>query len=81
VSDEPRKRRRSPCPLADCAGQRAPEELVCPRHWFQIPKALRDEVWRTYRRFGAFADPYHEAVTAAFASIGYDEDGFRKAAA
>ena len=22
---------------------------MCKRHWFMLPKALRDEIWRTYR--------------------------------
>ena len=23
---------------------------MCRRHWFSLPKRLRDEIWRTYRR-------------------------------
>jgi hypothetical protein len=22
---------------------------MCKRHWFMLPKRLRDEIWRTYR--------------------------------
>lgn len=74
------RERRHPCPLEDCAGHKAATELVCPAHWFAIPKPLRDEVWRTYRRFGVLSDSYNRAVDAAFASIGYDGDGNLKAA-
>ena len=27
-----------------------PEMLMCRKHWFMVPKTLRDAVWRTYRR-------------------------------
>jgi hypothetical protein len=59
--------RNRECTLEGCTNKRKRTELVCPDHWFKIPKNLRDEVWRTYRRFGAFSDPYNEAVSAAYA--------------
>lgn len=26
-----------------------PEMFMCKRHWFMLPKLMRDEIWRTYR--------------------------------
>jgi hypothetical protein len=26
-----------------------PEMFMCRRHWFSLPKAMRDAIWRTYR--------------------------------
>lgn len=66
-----------------CAAQGCPEhvnpgQLMCKSHWFSLPKALRDEVWRTYRRWAQVwtgrilqddqrqrAADYREAVRAA----------------
>lgn len=73
--------RNRECPLEGCTGKRKRTELLCPTHWFDVPKALRDEVWRTYRTYGVLSDPYNEAVTTAYASIGFDEDGNRREAA
>lgn len=70
--------RKHDCPLEGCDRKRARTELLCSPHWFAVPKPLRDEVWRTYKRFGVLSDPYNGAVTAAYASIGFDDDGNRK---
>jgi hypothetical protein len=37
------------CHATDCGVAVPPEMFMCRRHWFSLPKALRDEVWRTYR--------------------------------
>ena len=37
------------CHASECRVPVPPESLRCKRHWFALPKRLRDEVWRTYR--------------------------------
>lgn len=37
------------CHALGCKTKVPPEMLMCKKHWFMVPKALRDEVWRTYR--------------------------------
>lgn len=40
------------CPGPDCT-EVVPQKLaMCKRHWFQVPKRLRDELWRAYRALG-----------------------------
>ena len=35
------------CPA--CKDQIKPHEVACKRHWFEVPKELRDRIWRLYR--------------------------------
>lgn len=37
------------CHAIACDKSVPPEMLMCRRHWFTVPKALRDRVWATYR--------------------------------
>jgi len=37
------------CHAADCAIQVPPKMLMCRRHWFMVPKPIRDAIWSTYR--------------------------------
>ena len=37
------------CHALDCPIEVRPEMLMCRRHWFMIPKTLRDRVLETYR--------------------------------
>jgi hypothetical protein len=37
------------CHAIDCPLQVPVEMLMCRRHWFMVPKPLRDEVWAAYR--------------------------------
>lgn len=57
------------CPAPGCAKQVERDKLACGFHWFKIPKALRDEVWRTYQRYGLLSDPHTKAIRAAIASL------------
>jgi hypothetical protein len=44
--------------------------LMCRRHWFLVPKALRDRVWATYRAGQERSkDPSREYLEAADAAI------------
>lgn len=37
------------CPYPGCQ-QRVPfEQLACRRHWYMVPKPLRDALWRAWR--------------------------------
>ena len=31
-----------------CDVKVSPSMLACRKHWYQLPKHLRDDVWRTY---------------------------------
>lgn len=37
------------CPGPKCERRVAADQLACRDHWFQVPKALRDEVWSAWR--------------------------------
>jgi len=37
------------CHATDCAAKVPPEMFMCRKHWFSLPRAMRDEIWRTYR--------------------------------
>jgi hypothetical protein len=38
------------CPGPECEQEVAVTMLACPGHWYQVPKAVRDAVWREYKR-------------------------------
>lgn len=37
------------CHATDCDVKVAPQMFMCRRHWYMLPKAMRDAIWRTYR--------------------------------
>jgi hypothetical protein len=37
------------CPVTGCASGCGADQLVCKRHWFKLPKPVRDEIWRLWR--------------------------------
>jgi len=37
------------CHAAGCSVRTRPEMFMCKRHWFMLPKHMRDDIWRTYR--------------------------------
>lgn len=37
------------CHARGCNTPVPPKLLMCRRHWFMVPPALRDRVWATYR--------------------------------
>lgn len=64
------------CAVASCNERVRPGQLMCRAHWFELPKALRDDVWRTWRRVQRWSGSpldsrraeiaaYRVAVTAA----------------
>jgi hypothetical protein len=36
------------CAVPGCGDQNDPTRLMCRRDWYQVPKRLRDKVWRTW---------------------------------
>lgn len=45
----PRRQDRHLCHAPGCSKSVTPDKLCCPPHWFSLPKALRDAIWREYR--------------------------------
>ena len=41
--------RRHTCHWPDCEKQVPPAMWGCKQHWFMLPRALRNKVWRAYR--------------------------------
>lgn len=41
------------CPGPGCDAQVPSDQLACRRHWFQVSKPARDEVWRAWRALQA----------------------------
>jgi len=38
------------CHATGCVVPVPPEMFMCRSHWFALPKALQERIWRTYRR-------------------------------
>ena len=39
---------KRPCYWSGCGVNVPASMLMCKRHWFMLPKALRDRIWATY---------------------------------
>jgi hypothetical protein len=56
------------CPVPGCDERIDRTRLMCRRHWYGLPKRLRDRVWRTWRSgHGAGSRGHQEAVRKAIA--------------
>jgi hypothetical protein len=58
------------CHARGCRVPVPPEMLMCKRHWFMVPKPIRNRVWAAYRAGQCYFDPlpsaeWHEAADAA----------------
>ncbi len=57
------------CHATGCDVVTPPQMFMCRRHWFSLPKAMRDDIWRTYRPGQcddwAISHEYAEAARAA----------------
>ncbi len=60
------------CPVVGC--RRHVDRLMCSRHWYKVPKPLRDAVWVTWRSGEGIGTPEHtDAILAAIAAAsGYE---------
>jgi hypothetical protein len=57
------------CPVPGCHDQIDRTRLMCRRDWYQVPKRLRDRVWRTWRSGQkATSREHREAVIKAVAA-------------
>ena len=45
------------CPAPLCTEQIEPDMLMCPRHWYQVPKPLRRAVWIAWDRGAGAGSP------------------------
>lgn len=37
------------CHATGCSARVPPEMWGCRKHWYMVPKPIRDRIWRTYR--------------------------------
>jgi hypothetical protein len=37
------------CHATYCTTKVPPEMFMCKKHWFMLPKPIRDRIWQTYR--------------------------------
>jgi hypothetical protein len=60
----------SRCPVAGCDAAIDPTRLMCRRHWYAVPRWLRDRVWRTWHSgAGALSPEHRDAVLQALAAV------------
>jgi len=62
------------CHARNCPVVTDPKVLMCKKHWFMVPKNLRDNVWNTFKRRGRdVAGPgwraYLDAADAAILNV------------
>ena len=61
------------CHACGCAVSVPPEMLMCRRHWFMVPKRIRDRVWNTYRPGQCDdkqpSEAWHQAADAAIKAV------------
>lgn len=67
------------CPVDGCSRSRGDRQLMCKKHWYMVPKELRDNVYRTARRMwdgeGGATHAWSEAADAAVAAVEEKEAG------
>jgi hypothetical protein len=57
------------CPIPRCDDLIDPSRLMCRRHWYRVPKQLRDQVWATWRSgHGNHSSEHQDAVRMAIAA-------------
>jgi len=58
------------CPAELCTEQVDPDMLLCPRHWYQVPRPLRRAVWIVWHCGTGAGSPAHRAaMRAAIAAV------------
>jgi len=60
------------CAAEGCEKIVPSDMLMCRKHWFKVPKDIRDRVWASYR--GGMDAEYDVAVAAAVDAIRKRED-------
>lgn len=56
------------CRVNGCGFSHGDDQLACRKHWFQLPKAVRDRIWHLFRT-APNSDEHREACFAALASL------------
>lgn len=59
---------RNRCPIPGCERWRNAGQVMCQRHWFQVPRELRQNVWDWLRRAKGSIG-HVQAVRAAIDSV------------
>jgi len=59
------------CPVNGCRRTRNKDQVMCSRHWYQVPKPIRDRVWAEYRRAPG-SEAHRAAVAEAIRSVTVD---------
>lgn len=58
------------CPIPRCGEGIDPSRLMCKKHWYMVPKQMRDHVWATWRSgHAAYTTEHRDAVDAAVAAV------------
>jgi hypothetical protein len=58
------------CPGPGCTARVADHMLMCRPHWYQVPRALRNDVWAAWDNgMGAGTIEHTEAITAAIDAL------------
>ena len=58
------------CPATGCAKDVGADQLMCPRHWYMVPRPLRNAVWSAWRYgAGAGSAAHTAAIMRAIESV------------
>ncbi len=61
------------CHAIGCKIEVPPEMLMCRRHWYMVPKSIRDRVWAAYRPGQCDdkepSETWHEAADTAIRTV------------
>lgn len=64
------------CRVSGCTGSHSTDQVCCRSHWFALPLAVRNEIWKLYREEDG-SDAHRTAVFNALAWL--DERAAAKA--
>lgn len=57
------------CHWPTCSTPVPPSMWGCKKHWFTLPKRMRDEIWRTYRAGQEVTKDPSDEYMAAYAQV------------
>lgn len=57
------------CPATGCDKSVPVDQLMCPRHWYMVPRPIRSSVWNAYRGPGPGSAQHAHAVTLAIRAV------------
>lgn len=73
----PERLARHHCHARGCNMKVPPRMLMCKRHWFMVPKAIRDEIWEHYQTGQEVtmecSEEWHKAADKAIAAVAVKE--------